>query len=205
MAYHDLRRAVIDLQLRRGFNPTGDHLPDAHARIKRDDVVVYRESQSSFDVMCNRELNQQDFGLEPLGLGVWNIAMPESTGAFPGMNEAESQLFIRTVARTLATDHVLLPPEPANPWEWPRDDRMQNWERQRLVNGSGRAPAYCVRYYITGRNKLARYSRSVANALQARKSIKSPDQWLSQAHNQLWEALTQFRILTPAGRGIGNM
>ena len=205
MAYHDLRRAVIDLQLQRGFNPTGDHLPDAHARIKRDDDVVYRESQTSFNVMCNRELNQQDFGLEPLGLGVWNIAMPESTGAFPGMDEAESQLFIRTVARTLATDHILLPPEPANPWEWPRDDRMQNWERQRVVNGSGRTPAYIVRYFIKGRNKLARYARAVANALQARKSIRSPDQWLSTVHNQLWEALTQFRILTPAGRAIGDM
>ena len=204
MAYHDLRRAVIELQLQRGFNPTGDHLADAHARIKRDDDVVYREAMTSFDVMCNRELNQQDFGLEPLGLGVWNVAMPESTGAFTGMTEVESQLFIRTVARILATDHVLLPPEPAHYWEWPRDDRMQNWERQRLVNGSGRAPAFSVRYYITGRNKLARYARAVANALQARKSIKSADHWLSQTHNQLWEALTQFRILTPAGQASGS-
>ncbi len=205
MTYDDLRRAVIDLQLQRGFNPTGDHLPDAHARIKRDDDVVYRESQTSFDVMCNRELNQQDFGLEPLGLGVWNIVVPETTGAFPGMSEAESQLFIRTVARILATDHILLPPEPAKPWEWPRDDRMQNWERRRLVKGSGKAPANCVRYLITGRNKLARYARAVANALQARKSIRSSDQWLGQTHNQLWEALTRFRILTPAGQASGNM
>ena len=205
MAYRDLRRAVIDLQLRRGFNPTGDHLPDAHARIQRDDDTVYRESQTSFDVMCNRELNQQDFGLEPLGLCVWNIVLPETTGAFLGMSEPESQLFIRTVARILATDHVLLPPEPANPWEWPRDDRMQNWERRRLVNGSGIAPANCVRYFIKGRNKLARYARAVANVLQARNSIKNADQWLSQTHDQLWEALTRFRILTPAGHESGNM
>ena len=205
MSYHELRRAVINLELQRGFNPTGDHLPDAHARIKRDDDAVYRESHTSFDVMCNRELNQQDFGLEPLGLGVWNIAMRESTGAFPGMSESESQLFIRTVARILATDHVLLPPEPANPWEWPRDDRMQNWERRRLVNGSGKTPANCVRYFITGRNKLARYGRAVANALQARKSIKSADQWLGQVHRELWEALTGLDILTPAGQPSGNM
>ncbi len=205
IAYHDLRSAVIDLQLQRGFNPTGDHLPDAHARIKRDDDVVYREALTSFDVMCNRELNQQDFGLEPLGLGVWNVSMPETTGTFTGMTEVESQLFIRTVARILATDHVLLPPEPANYWEWPRDDRMQNWERQRLVNGPGRAPAFSVHYYITGGNKLARYARAVANALQGRKSIESADQWLSQTHKQLWEALTQFRILTPAGQPSGNM
>lgn len=205
MTYHDLRSAVIDLQLQRGFNPTGDHLPDAHARIKRDEDLVYRESLTSFDVMCNRELNQQDFGLEPLGLGVWNIAMPEATGAFTGMSEAESQLFIRTVARILATTYVLLPPAPANYWEWPRDDRMQKWERQRLVNGSGKPPANSVRYYITGRNKLARYARAVANALQARRSITNTEQWLSQTHNQLWEALTQFQILTPAGQADGNM
>ncbi len=205
MSYHELRRAVIDLELRRGFNPTGDHLPDAHARLKRDDDAVYRESHTSFDVMCNRELNQQDFGLEPLGLGVWNIAMRQSAGAFPGMSESESQLFIRTVARILATDHVLLPPEPANPWEWPRDDRMQNWERRRLVNGSGKTPANCVRYFITGRNKLARYVRAVAYALQARKSIKSANQWLGQVHLELWDALTKLDILTPAGQPSGNM
>ena len=205
MPYHDLRSAVIDLQLRKGFNPTGDHLPDAHARLKREEDAVYREAMTSFDVMCSRELNQQDFGLEPLGLGVWNVAMPQSTGEFTGMTEEESQLFIRTVARILATEHILLPPEPNNPWEWPRDDRMQAWERQRIVKGSGKAPANSVRYYLTGRNKLARYARAIANALQSRNSIKSTEQWLNKTHKELWEALTNFRILTPTGRGQENM
>ena len=36
-----------------------------------------REAETSFNVMCNRELNQQEFGLEALGLATWNVSLPE--------------------------------------------------------------------------------------------------------------------------------
>ena len=198
VAYQELRQAVIRIQRERDFNPTGDHLPDAHARMMRDDDEVQRQAEISFDIMCNRELNQQDFGLEPLALGMWNISMPDRTGQFDGMTEEESRAFIRTVARILATEHVLLPPDPADPWGWPRDERMQPWERKRLVNGSTSLVNNSVRYLLTGRNRTARYARSIADALQRRGSIKNIEPWLKKVHDDLWQALTEFSILLPA-------
>ena len=198
MAYQELRQAVIRIQRERDFNPTGDHLPDAHARMMRDDDEVQRQAEISFDIMCNRELNQQDFGLEPLALGMWNISMPDRTGQFDGMTEEESRAFIRTVARILATEHVLLPPDPADPWSWPRDERMQTWERKRLVNGNTSLVSNSVRYLLTGRNRTARYAHSIAAALQRRGSIKHIEPWLNTVHHDLWQALTEFGILVPA-------
>ena len=197
--YHELRSKVVRLQRDRGFNPTGDFLKDAHARIKRDDDTVVREARTSFDVMCNRELNQQEFGLEALGLATWNVSMPEITGQFEGMSPEETQAFIRTAARILATEHILLPPGSADSWSWPRDDRMQPWERKRLLNASTAGVPNTVRYHLYGRNKLARYARSIATALRDRGSIRNPEEWLRRTHNTLWEALTRFNILEQAG------
>ena len=204
MGYHELRSKVIRLQRDRGFNPTGDFLKDAHARIRRDDDTVVREAGTSFDVMCNRELNQQEFGLEALGLATWNVSLPDITGQIEGMSPEETQAFIRTAARILATEHILLPPGSADSWSWPRDDRMQPWERKRILNESTSGITNAVRYRLNGNNKLARYARSIASALHDRNSVRKPEEWLKSAHKTLWEALTNFNILEQAGGRVQN-
>ena len=204
MGYHELRNKVFRLQLDRGFNPTGDFLKDAHARIRRDDDTVVREAGTSFDVMCNRELNQQEFGLEALGLATWNVSLPENTGQFEGMSREETQAFIRTAARILATEHILLPPGSADSWSWPRDDRMQSWERKRILNESTSGITNAVGYRLNGNNKLARYARSIALALRDRGSVRDSEVWLRGVHSTLWEALEGFNILEQAGRPVQN-
>ena len=64
---------------------------------------------------------------------MWSIRLPEQTGQLEPLSQNETHSLLRTVARILATENILLPPEPLKPWEWPFDDRMQPYERQRII------------------------------------------------------------------------
>ena len=96
---------------------------------------VYADAQMAFDIAARREVSQDDFGLEPLGLAMWSAKLPEQTGQVVPLSQDETRLLLRTVARILATENILLPPDPLKPWDWPFDDRMQPYERQRIIPG----------------------------------------------------------------------
>ena len=69
ISYKELRGEVIDLQIDREINPTDGHLSDAFERLNDDHGSVYADAQMAFDIAARREVSQDDFGLEPLGLG----------------------------------------------------------------------------------------------------------------------------------------
>ena len=133
ISYKELRSNVIDLQIEREINPTDGHLSDAFARLDDDYSSVYADAQTAFDISARREISQDDFGLEPLGLAMWSVTLPEQTGHLESLSQDETRLLLRTVARILATEDILLPPEPLKPWEWPFDDRMKPYERRRII------------------------------------------------------------------------
>lgn len=122
--YRELRSSVIDLQIDRGINPTDGHMPNAFERFADNHSAVYEEAEVSFDISARREIAQDDFGLEPLGVAMWWIGLPEQTGQFDPLSKEETKSLLRTVARILATENILLPLEPKKPWEWPPDDRV---------------------------------------------------------------------------------
>ena len=201
MSYRELRRRVIGTQIEHEFDPTGEFLENAHSLLAMDSDRVYEEAETSFDVMCNREITQEDFGLEPLGLGMWSVSLPEATGQFDGMTEEETKSFLRVVARILATENILLPPQPKVPWDWPRDDRMQRYERRRIVR-SNRADyeKNLVPFNLEPYRKLGRYVEAVARVLKNKGRIVSDKPWIDELRSHLWEALTNFGVLVPAGR-----
>ena len=203
MNYRDLRSRVIRMQIERDFDPTGEFIENAHRMLESNDESVFAEAEISFNVMCNREITQEDFGLEPLGLGMWTVRLPENTGQFDGMNEEETKAFLRIVARILATENILLPPQPHNPWDWPFDDRMQRYERRRIVR-SNRADneRYLVPFNLAPYRKLGRYAAAVARILKDMGRIESRKQWLDYLERSLWDALTGFGVLVSAGRRI---
>lgn len=205
IAYRDLREQVINLQIDRGIDPTNGNLPGAFQIQDEDEDTFNRESDLAFDLAARREIAQEDFGLEPLGLAVWSVHLPSEVKQFNPLSDGESRLLLRTVARILATENILLPPEPAKPWEWPFDDRMQSYERQRIIPARGRpAGENLVPYNLTANRKLGRYIRSIAHALTQQGRIKDSEQWVSDLHWELWNALRSTRVLVPAGRRRPN-
>ncbi len=205
MPYRELRSAVIDLQIDREINPTDGHVSDAFEQLDGDYSAVYQEAQVSFDISARREIAQDDLGLEPLGLAIWSASLPEETGQLEPLTEDETQSLLRTVARILATENILLPPEPLKPWEWPfNDDRIQPYERQRIIPARGRQGENTVPYNLLPYRKLGRYMRAVAGRLAAEGRIQDTEKWLKELHWPLWKALKGFGILVPAGRKIGD-
>ena len=203
MPYRELRSSVIDLQLDREINPTDGHLTNAFERLDDNHSEVYAEAQVSFDIAARREIAQDDFGLEPLGLAIWSVDLPEQTGELQPLTQDETQSLLRTVARILATENILLPPEPLKPWEWPFDDRMQPYEKQRIIPARSRQDSN-IPYNLRPYRKLGRYIRALARRLVAGRRIQDEERWLRELHWPLWNALKGFRVLVPAGRRVND-
>ena len=202
LTYAELRRRVIDLQVEREINPTEGFIRDPFKRLNDEHGEVYREAMRAFDISARREISQEDFGLEPLGLAMWSVSLPEQTGQFEPFTQGETRSFLRTVARILATENILLPPEPWKPWEWP-DDRIQLYERQRIIPG-GRRQRSNIPYNLEPYRKLGRYVSAVARILASEGRIGNVDRWLKGLYWPLWNALKGFKILVPAGRRIND-
>ena len=196
--YEDLRRAVIELQIERNIDPTGGQLTDAFRKFNEGYGEVYREAVTAFDVAARREISQDDFGLEPLGLATWTVTLPENTGQFEPLSEEDTQSLLRIVARILATENILLAPEPAAPWEWPPDDRVKEYEKNRLVPGR-RREAQNIPYNLDPYRKLGRYMGAMARRLKRDGIIEHTRKWLDELYWPLWNALTHFNVLTGAG------
>ena len=201
LPYRELRNGVIDLQIDRDIDPTGGFLPDPFKKLDEEHGEVYREATTAFDIAARREISQEDFGLEPLGLATWSVTLPEQTGQLEPLTEEETQALLRTAARILATENILLPPEPAKPWEWPFDDRVQQYEKQRIIPGS-RRQGTTIPYNLKPNRKLGRYVGAVARTLHTEGRIDNINLWLKELHWPLWNALKGFNILVNAGRRI---
>ena len=202
--YKDLRRNVIDLQIDLGINPTDGHLSDAFERLSDDHSSVYADAQVTFDVAARREISQDDFGLEPLGLAMWSIPLPEHTGQLESLSQVETRGLLQTVARILATENILLPPEPWKPWEWPFDGRIKPYERRRIIPARRREGDTIVPYNLRPYRKLGRYVGAVARALVDAGRIQDADRWLKELHWPLWKALKGFKVLVPAGKKVND-
>ncbi len=203
MPYEDLRSSVIDSQIERGIDPTYGEAPDAFERLRDGDSDIYRQAQTAFDIAARREISQDDFGLEPLGLATWSIPLPDRTGTLEALEEEETRSLLRIVARILATENILLPPQPLKPWEWPFDDRTPPYERQRIIPARARKDNL-IPYNLRPFRKLGRYVHALARALAKGERIDDVEMWSKKLHWPLWNALRGFRILVPAGKRIGG-
>ena len=202
ITYKELRGSVIDLQIDREIDPTDGHMSKAFERLDDGDAAVYDAAQVAFDLSARREIAQADFGLEPLGLAIWSISLPEQTGQIEPLSQDETRSLLLTVARILATENILLPPEPLKPWAWPFDDRIQPYERQQIIPASRRERERLVPYNLWPYRKLGRYVGAVGRALVAKGRLQNLDKWLQEIHWPLWKALKGFRILVPAGKRV---
>ncbi|MGZ6366273.1 MAG: DEAD/DEAH box helicase, partial [Ktedonobacteraceae bacterium] len=209
LTFEEVRMKVIELQLQRGINPTNGHLHEYFARMKEGDVACYKQAEIAFHVGLRRELSQREFALEPLGLAYWRFKLPEQIGAFAPLTEPETHLFLQAVTRILATENVLLPPQPFAPWEWP-EKMVKDYERSLLIwgykknNSEGRQ---AIPYNLQNKRKLGCYVIAVSQALVALGRLSNSaeaEKWVHNLTKPLWEALRGLKILTGAGKKIGD-
>lgn len=204
--FTELRRRVIGLQFSLGINPTNDSMPDFFSQRTSGSMSVYVEAERYFDMSLRRELSEDEFALEPLGLASWRIQLPTGDfGTFEPLTSEETRIFLRIIARILATENILLPPNPAKPWEWPRD-LIKEYERQVIIPGSSKQ-GNAIPYNLKGYRKLGRYVIAVSAALIATGRLSNQataEKWLYDLHWPLWNALKQLNILQWAGAKIGE-
>lgn len=204
----ELRRRVIQLQLDRGIDPTPEGSNNGatggfFSRMEEGDDACYEAAEKYFSVSLRREIAEDRFSLEPLGLANWRVKLPEETGALEPLTETETKLFIQSVTRLLATENVVLPPEPLKPWEWDFD-LVERYQRKVLL-WADRTTERIVPYNLSRYRKLGRYAIAVSNALirDGRLADRTAaDRWLKQLRKELINALIGFRVLQPAGRRI---
>lgn len=202
--FAELRKRVISIQDNRRINPDPDHYLDLFQRANEGDAEVIQQAERAFELDLRREISEEEFSLEHLGLASWQIEVPSDVqGSFDPLTNAETLLFIRSVARILATENILLPPKPREPWAWQND--LKPYESNVIIPGSGRV-GNAIPYNLQPRRKLGRYVIAAANALQlnGRLPDTTPQQWVNGLHWKLWNALKQLKVLQPAGRKINN-
>lgn len=206
IAFGPLRDRVIELLIQKGINPTQDDIANFFERLNTGDMEVMQIARDYFDVALRHELAEDDYALEPLGLASWHVHVPDGAGAFKPLTEAETKVFIRCVARILATENILLAPEPKKPWEWP-EKKPKFYEKKVLYYGSSTNEKNAIQYNLFATRKLGRYVRAVSRAMVVAKRFpnkSTADQWITALTKQLWDALRALRILQPAGKKLAN-
>lgn len=203
--FRDLRSRAIELELAIGFDPTVGKLAGFFEQVGRGDQGAIEAAEIEFDVSLRRELAEDEFALEPIGLGVWRVDIPDDVGTFEGLTSEESSGLLQTVSRILAAENILLPPQPLAPWAWP-SLLVRRWERQVLIRHSRRV-AHAIPFNVGNRRKLGRYLLAVGRHLVRAGRLRSSGEaegWVRRLENPLWEALTGLGILEPAGQTIEN-
>jgi ATP-dependent helicase YprA (DUF1998 family) len=207
-SFQEIRSRVLQFQLDRGIDPTNGAMKEFFKKSDQGYAACFTEAEKAFHVALRRELSERrEFALEPLGLACWRVRLPEDSGEFPHLSEEETRLFLQAVTRILATEHILLPPEPLKPWEW--SDQVKDYERNVLIWGFKRETDQgrtAIPYNLSPNRKLGRYVIAVSQALVAQKRLPSTGaakQWVRDLELPLWKALQGFQILSLAGRKFG--
>jgi hypothetical protein len=210
LSFEEVRSRVIELQSQRGIDPTNGLVREYFRKMEQGDASCFRWAETAFHVGMRRELSQKrEFALEPLGLACWRVGLPEQIGAFPSLSEPETRTFLQAVTRTLATENILLPPQPLDPWEWP-DKMVNEYERNVLIWGYKRDTdqgRHAIPYNLNATRKLGRYVIAVSRTLVALKRLPNKavaDQWVKNLAGPLWHALIGFKVLSPAGKKFGD-
>ena len=203
--YDTLRSRIIDYQFSNGINPTTDMIEGYFADLDAGSTSVYTRAEDYFNVALRRELAEEDFALGPLGLGNWKVDLLDEIGSFDKLTEDESRNLIQSATRILATEGVLLPPNPIDPWRWPRE-LVKDYEKKVIIKGY-RREGNAIPYNFQPYRKLGRYVIAVSKELICLGRINDENEakhWLEDLKWPLWDALKNLNVLEWAGQKIQN-
>jgi ribosomal protein S27E len=200
----DLRQRILTFAHRARINPTLDDLPSYFAQLTPFFNPNQNQAVQHINASLRNEIAAPDFGLEPMGLAAWRATFPpQVAGNLPDLTPAETDELIEAVTRLLATEDVLLPPS-LDLRDW--GETVPQWDRNLLVRPPGSGGNHLVAFNPTGRSKLGRFLRSVAETLFRTGRIQGAnavDQWLAAITTPLFGVLQQLGIITPDANNLG--
>lgn len=213
LSYNQLQHRVLAFQMKRGIDPTHgifrkkSHGKDFFRELAHHNPLCSDWSQKAFQAYLRKELSQsREFALEPLGLARWQVTGAQNVDrTFDRLTHEETVLLLQHVIRLLATENILLPPQPLEPWAW-SDEFMQKYDRCVLYKGwkslyDEELHRRFIPYNMETRRKLGRYIHAIAYALVAQGRLP-PEQaglWIEDIARPLWDTLRSLHILEPAG------
>ena len=163
VGFNQLQQRVIDRQIRDCINPTWDDVPDFFAQLEAGEEAMDAKAEEYFNLSLRLELTEDEYSLEPVGLASWHAKVDEKKGFFPPLTEQETRVFLRSIARVLATEKILLPPEPIDPWKWP-EKKVGKYDRKRIFWGE-KSIGNNIPYNLWATRKLGRYVIAISRAL----------------------------------------
>lgn len=205
ISFDEVRARVMEVQIQREIDPTNQKVSKFFTERHAGSIEADKKAEMAFNVALRREISSDIFSLEPLGLASWRIQLPQNTGAFDLLTPEETQILVRSVARILAAENAILPPEPYKPWEWP-GDQVKDYEMNVIIPGYKRV-GKAIPYNLTRFRKLGRYVIAVSQALVTEGRLTSnpaAQRWVSELVQPLWDALVGFKVLEWAGAKIND-
>jgi ATP-dependent helicase YprA (DUF1998 family) len=205
LPYLELKERATQIQRDRAIDPTLGEVEHYFERLNANEQAVVEEEERRFEIAVRRELAEDEFSLEPLGLASWNVNILPLNGTFDRLSGEETLAFLRSVTRILATENVLSAPEPRMPWDWKRG-LLKDYQRKVLTPAKGSFNSgmhQFVAYNLTPRRKLGRYAHAVGRALLRVGRLEGPAElqsWIENLERQLWNVLVNNRIVEPAGK-----
>lgn len=207
LSFEELQRSVLAMQIEHGIDPTNGRLDGFFGKAEEEGTKAFEAAKMSFNVAMRRDIAEERFSLEPLALGSWHVRLPEQTGEIAPFTEAEMKVFVRNLARLLASEHVLLPPTPHNPWDWP-NDQVKDYHQRRLITG-WTSDSRNIAFNFEPYRKTGRYVQAIADALISEGRLADEakkEEWLKELFWPLWNTLKSksFKVLDYAGRKFDN-
>jgi Domain of unknown function (DUF1998)/Helicase conserved C-terminal domain len=220
--YTTLKTKLRTLQESRGIDPTRQRASQFFQKVGEFDAPSIELASRFLDLALRREITDEQFALEPLGLGIWKVPLLENgeeleitddAEAFPNLTANESNVLFQSTIRLLAVMNVVLAPNPNHPWDWGKNpqgggDLLEVYRRNVVLRGGydlklgfkGKAIGFSFREDY----KLGRYIGAVARKLVRLGRLDSGQetQWSKSIFDALWDVLVNADVLTPAGQKV---
>lgn len=216
MSYGQLQDITLNEMVRRGIDPSQQNIEDVFSRARRNDPAILADLADYVAVLIRNDIAAVDFGMSPLGLGMWRVDFERAGGhaaALAPLTGDETDELLHSLIDILCTENVIAAPnhqQPREAHDWgAARRRLRNYQnctvnptnftrRQNRPSSVGPSLGFAAedpRWSRVARHLVAVTRKLIAlGRLQANLEVV----WLRQARKKLFGALQAYRVITSA-------
>jgi ATP-dependent helicase YprA (DUF1998 family) len=145
ISYRQLSDRIITMMGERGIDPSQQNIKGYFAAASANDQETLEKAGYYLDASLLREIEDEAFALEPLGLAHWKVALISEgvalapgtlPGEFTGLNNEESEHLINAVISNLIAERTITAPDdPIGrvPWNWgPDKEQVKAYQKNSI-------------------------------------------------------------------------